>query len=131
MKQKDLLWCNSGKTGRLFWRLLRVLKALLCWRPPSGCSLGLLILPRKGYMLDLILASGGGAGRGRASMSLLVGPKRLLPYLFPAFSNNQWVFCHFISFLWREFDVLKFSPRQQLFLAIVKLYKMGKGEIVT
>ena len=42
------------------------------WRLPSGCSLDSSILPRKWYMLDLILAHGGGA-----EMSLLAGTKRL------------------------------------------------------
>jgi hypothetical protein len=66
-------------------------------------------------MLDLILASGGGV-----EMSLLVGTKRLLPYLFPTFPKDQWVFCHFISFLlWNDFDVLKLNLYQLLFLAIV------------
>lgn len=63
MKQKDLLWFNKDKTGQIFWRLFRILKAWLCWRPLGRCSSGPLILPRKWYTLDLILASGRGGAR--------------------------------------------------------------------
>lgn len=68
MKQKDLLWFNKDKTGQIFWRLFRILKAWLCWRPLGRCSSGPLILPRKWYTLDLILASGRGGRQKWASL---------------------------------------------------------------
>lgn len=109
MKQKDLLWFNKNKTGQIFWRLFRILKAWLCWCPLSRCSSGPLILPRKWYTLDLILASG---RRVAPEMSLLVGTEMLLPYLSPVFSKNQWVSCHFRSFkLQNDYGVLKLSAK--------------------